>query len=91
MGDAREMDLILQGVDLNVRPILRALTNDLKDLLELGVREFGYKEREDGYVSKCHLCLDVRKHIAQKTDEFEELRPREFYYHLDSMPSRTGP
>jgi len=87
LGDAREMDLILQGVDLNERRILKALANDLKELLELGVGRFGYQEQDDGYVSKCHLCLDVRKHIAQKTDEFKELRPREFYYHLGSMPS----
>jgi hypothetical protein len=87
LGDAREMDSILQGIDLDVPPILKALVNDLRDLLELGVREFGYVEQEEGYVSKCHLCLDVRKHVAQKTDEFKELRPREFYYHLGSMPS----
>jgi hypothetical protein len=89
LGDAREMHSILRGVDLNVRPILKVLTNDLKELLELAVREFGYEPLQEGYVSKCHLCLDVRKHIAQKTDEFKELRPREFYYHLNSMPQRT--
>jgi hypothetical protein len=72
-----------------MRPILEALTNDLKDLLELAVREFGYEPLQEGYLSKCHLCLDVRKHIAQKTDEFKELRPREFYYYLNSMPPRT--
>ena len=79
LGDGREIDSICQGLDLNERPILTALVTDLKKLLEFGVQQFGYKEHE-GYISKCHLCLDVRKHIAQKTDEFKELRPREFYY-----------
>lgn len=91
LGDASEMDLILQGLDLNGRPILKALANDLEDLLDLGVREFGYEEQKEGYVSKCHLCLDIRKHIAQKTDEFKELRPREFYNHLESVSSQTRP
>jgi len=33
---------------------------------------------EAGYVSKCHLCLDVRKHL-HATERFEELRPEAFY------------
>jgi len=41
-----------------------------------------YKELSGGYVSKCHLCLDIRRHIAEQTSEFEELRPIEFYRHL---------
>jgi len=82
LGDGRDIDSIGQGIDLDQRPILNALSTDLKRLFEFGVEEFDYKEREEGYISKCHLCVDVRKHIVQKTDEFEELRPREFYYHL---------
>ena len=31
-----------------------------------------------GYVSKCHLCLDVRKHL-HATGRFAELRPDEYY------------
>ena len=81
LGDGRDIRSILQGIDLSPRPILSALVTDLKKLLEFGDQEFGYEEHE-GYVSKCHLCLDVRKHIAQKTDEFRELRPREFYHRL---------
>jgi hypothetical protein len=81
VGDGTEIDSICQGIDLSERPILTALVTGLKKLLDFGVQKFGYKEHE-GYISKCHLCLDVRRHIAQKTDEFEELRPREFYYHF---------
>ena len=83
LGDGRDIDAICRGIDLDQRPILSALSTDLKGLFEFGAREFDYKEREEGYISKCHLCVDVRKHIAQRTDEFEELRPREFYYHLE--------
>jgi len=83
LGDGRDIDVIRQGVDLDQRPILNALSSDLKRLFEFGVEKFDYKEREEGYISKCHLCVDVRKHIAQKTDEFQELRPREYYCHLE--------
>jgi len=83
LGDGRETDSICQGINLDSRPILDALLTDLKRLFEFGVKGFDYKERAQGYISKCHLCVDVRRHIAQKTDEFEELRPREFYYHLE--------
>jgi len=83
LGDARDIASICQGVDLDERPVVGALVTDLKTLVELGVKEFGYKTRDEGYISKCHLCLDVRKHMAQKADEFKELRPREFYYRLE--------
>ena len=68
--------LILEGVDLDQRPVLRALLTDLEDLVHLGL-ELGYEERE-GYVSKCHLCADIRRHLLQHGD-FIELQPRLFY------------
>jgi len=51
------------------------------------VKEYGYKESRDGYVSKCHLCVDIRRHIIQETDEFKELSPRVFY---EGLASRDG-
>jgi len=83
LGDARDIASICQGIDLKEHPILNALATDLKTLFELGVEAFNYKQREEGYISKCHLCVDIRRHIAQETDEFQELRPREFYHHLE--------
>jgi hypothetical protein len=83
LGDARDITSICQGVDLNEHPILKAVATDLKTLFELGVEAFNYKQRGEGYISKCHLCVDLRRHMAQETDEFQELRPREFYDHLE--------
>jgi hypothetical protein len=80
LGDTRELDTIRE-INLDERPILGALVTDLEKLYEIG-KKFGYEEQREGYISKCHLCLDIRKHIVQQTDEFEELRPREFYLHL---------
>jgi hypothetical protein len=79
LGDARDMRSIFKGIDLKSRPILRALATDIRNLFDFGRGEFGYKERVDGYVSKCHLCFDIRKHIAGQTREFKELSPRELY------------
>ncbi len=83
LGDARKIDDIVSGVDLEDRPILRFLASSLKDLYDFAVKEFGYRENPQGYISKCHLCVDIRRHISLQTDEFKELRPREFYYHLE--------
>jgi len=82
LGDARALENILDGVELDDRPILKALASCIRELYEYAVKEHGYRELEEGYVSKCHLCLDIRRHIAMETDEYKELQPREFYQRL---------
>ena len=37
-----------------------------------------YALRPEGYAGKCHLCVDVRRRLAQ-TGAFPELAPVEFY------------
>lgn len=81
LGDARDLKSILRA-DLNEKPVVKALAKDIKELYELGVK-LGYEERENGYISKCHLCVDIRRYIVKRTDEFEELKPREFYERLE--------
>jgi len=81
LGDARDLDALCAGINLDERPVLRALLNDLRALYELG-RAYGYEERREGYISKCHLCLDVRRYLVTR-DVFPELQPREFYEHLE--------
>jgi hypothetical protein len=58
------------------------MEEDLKGLLALA-RECGYQESAPGYYSKCHLCMDLRKHLAL-TGDYPELSPREFYFQLGS-------
>ena len=83
MGNAKDLNSICrEGINLVEHPVLDALVTGLDRLYEFGVKEFDYKELKEGYVSKCHLCIDIRKHIIQKTDEFEELNPKDFYCHL---------
>ena len=83
LGDARKLNLICkEGVDADSHPILRFLAaGDFEGLFQFATKDFGYEERSEGYVSKCHLCLDMRKHLAK--EGFEELTPKEFYLHLE--------
>jgi hypothetical protein len=87
LGDAGRMDEICSGIDLEDRPVLARLVSDrgIRRLYEFAVEEHGYRELEDGYVSKCHLCVDIRRHIAEQTDEYQELKPREFYSNLSAV------
>lgn len=47
-------------------------------LLELSRTTYGYQPLPDGYAGKCHLCVDVRRHLVETAD-FAELRPSGFY------------
>ena len=81
LGDARDLSALCEeGVDLDQRPVLGALLTGMSELFRLG-RDHGYPPKP-GYVSKCHLCLDVRRHLS-RTGRFAELQPREFYEHLE--------
>ena len=80
LGDARDLNSNLaNSINLEEKPILKALLTDIRELFELG-KKFGYSEKS--YISKCHLCVDVRRHLTINAD-FEELRPLEFYTHLE--------
>ena len=82
LGDFRQYNSIfIDGINLNNRPILKALTENLGMLLKIG-KEFGFKENKEGYISKCHLCTEIRRQIVSKTEEFEELSPLQFYKNL---------
>ncbi len=84
LGDARNLESICEGIDLGNFPIIAQLISPggLGRLHKMAVEEFGYGDLPDGYISKCHLCVDIRKYISQRTSEFRELRPKEFYENL---------
>lgn len=56
----------------------RLLTEGPCGLMDLAVERHGYRERPEGYVSRCDLCQDVRGHLY-RTGEYPELRPGSFY------------
>jgi len=74
-------------VDPDERPVLAALLTDIKELHDLAVGDLGYVPKARGYVSKCHLCVDIRRRLAFSGDRFAELRPREFYSRLEDLQS----
>jgi len=84
LGNARNLNQICQGIKLDDCPVIAMLSSDkgIGKLFQFSINEYGYKELKDGYVSKCHLCLDIRKHIVEQTSEFRELQPEEFYNNL---------
>ena len=60
-------------------PVFHRLAQDGPyGLMGLAQDRHGYQERERGYVSKCDLCLDVRR-CLQQTGQYPELRPASFY------------
>jgi hypothetical protein len=83
LGKITELDFSNSYTELGDKPILSALVRDIRELYDLAVKDFNYSESEKGYVSKCHLCIDIRRHIVKQTDEFKELQPRELYHYLE--------
>lgn len=83
LGDCRDLDNLLgQGIEIEEYPILGFLIDeDIEGLFRFS-KGLGYQESREGYFSKCHLCMDIRKHLAEG-EEFKELIPREFYLRLE--------
>ncbi len=82
-GSWRTLDRLLEeGIDPDKHPILGFLINqDFRGLLRFA-KDLGYQGSKERFVSKCDLCLDIRKHLSEK-QEFGELRPKEFYLYLE--------
>ena len=59
-------------------------------MMKLAKKEHAYQEREDGYIGKCHLCIDVRKHIVETGGRYKELAPRFFYDSLSDTRRDEG-
>lgn len=82
LGNAKDLNSIFSGIDLNKKPILKALSTKMENLYKIAI-SLGYKENNEGYISKCHLCTDIRKYLIEKTDKFSELSPKEYYLNLE--------
>ncbi|MCF7890397.1 radical SAM protein [Candidatus Bipolaricaulota bacterium] len=81
-GRIENMDgMLSEGIDRDDFPILSLLVEDDFDGLYDLSREYGYREAVPGYYSKCHLCLDLRRHLYDRGN-FAELKPDEFYRQL---------
>jgi hypothetical protein len=76
--------LTTEGIDLDTHPVLGFLiAEDMPGLFHFA-QDFGYQESSRGYVSKCDLCLDIRRYLVSLGNpDFEELSPKAFYAQLD--------
>jgi hypothetical protein len=83
LGDIKDLEFLLkEGIDIQEYPVLGYLMDeDIEGLLRMA-EDLGYHQLGEGYLSKCHLCIDIRRHLVDVSD-FKELRPREFYLYLD--------
>jgi hypothetical protein len=83
LGNWYELDALLEeGIDPQARPVLGYLAReDMRGLLRFA-QDLGYEECDEGYLSKCDLCLDIRTYLVSKGD-WAELQPSAFYEHLE--------
>jgi hypothetical protein len=83
LGDRSRWDAIPQkGIDLKEHPVIGALASSLGDLCEYASGKYAFHPDRSGYVSKCHLCLHIRKHLVDEGCGLKELNPVQFYEHL---------
>ena len=47
-------------------------------LMKFAMERHGFRPREEGYISTCDLCIDVRRFLLG-TRQYPELKPAEFY------------
>jgi hypothetical protein len=84
LGDGRDLDALYSGINLDEVPVLeRLIRGGVEALFGWAVEEFGYEENPGGYIAKCHLCLDIRTHLAKAGSGFQELAPLDFYKNLE--------
>jgi len=84
LGNAFRLTELYQGRSLDPRPVLDLLAaGGVESLHQQAVSEWGYRDRPDGYIAKCHLCLDIRRHLVRRGFRLKELAPLDFYRKLD--------
>lgn len=83
VGDWRRLRRILADFQEGRYPPLVGILVERgpSGLFEIARDEYGYLPRTEGYAGKCHLCVDVRRHLAG-SGEFLELRPEGFYVNI---------
>ena len=83
IGSWRELPQLLDDFQAKRYPLLVEILveNGPAGLCRWAQREHGYVVQPEGYAGKCHLCVDVRQHLAER-GAFSELEPQGFYKHL---------
>lgn len=83
IGDSTDLIKFYEEFNLEDLPLAKLLVEGGPyALMQFAKEKFNYVELSSGYVGKCHLCVDIRKHLSSTATEFKELSPREFYLRL---------
>lgn len=83
LGNGFDLDQLYRGIDLGAKPVLRRLVEGGVDALyHWAVEEYDFKADPEGYIAKCHLCLDIRRYLVGTNTDFEELAPKAYYQNL---------
>lgn len=64
----------------NKYPFLHLLMNEgINGIYQLAINKYGYTAKKE-YISKCHVCYDIRKHLVQECKiDSPDLKPIEYY------------
>jgi hypothetical protein len=85
VGSGLNLGGLATGTDLSGRPVLaRLMEGGVGALAAFAASDTGFHEDPEGYIAKCHLCLDIRRHLVRTGAAFPELEPKGFYQMLDS-------
>ncbi len=72
------------GLELDPKkyPYLTILLNGgFESLYKLVSQKYNFKPKPDGYISKCHLCYEVRRFLVVENNiNSPDLQPIDFYY-----------
>jgi hypothetical protein len=83
VGSWRALPQLLNDYRAGYYPLLieKLIVDGPYGLYTLARENYGYRALEGGYAGKCHLCVDVRRHLAEE-EGFAELEPRAFYENI---------
>lgn len=83
LGDAKEMGKWFFDFDYSHYPLLKILSEEGPyGLLLFAEKEHNYQVSSEGYYDKCHLCVDLRRHIIENGGIYNELGPLNYYNQL---------
>jgi len=80
-GVSIEMDDLGKPIDFNKYPYLNLLSREgVNGLYKHAIIKYGFLPQAE-YISKCHLCYEVRKFlVTEKSVNSPDLQPLEFYF-----------
>jgi hypothetical protein len=83
VGSWHELPVLLDRFEGAVYPALIRILIESGPygLMRLAESGYGYAKKPIGYAGKCHLCVDVRRHLI-RSSHFGELEPASFYDHF---------